>query len=144
MKTFQLHGAKVNYREDKITHIHYGSGIMSLEHATELIEKIKNESPWKISPIYASAEPFASHDSEARNYLVSKDVLEYCSAIGVFASSFAQKLTVNIFIKIWKPSKPIKLFSTETETLNWLGKFETKNKLISPSTRALSNSREQT
>lgn len=122
--------AMVNYREDKILHIHYEGVLINLEQAISLISSIREKSPWDISPIFISSEAFANHEPEAQKYIVSDEVMNYCSAVGILAKNISEKIMANFFIKFLKPSKPTKYFSTEKEAISWLSKFETIDKKI--------------
>ena len=128
MNTIKYQGATVNYRDDKIIHIHYDSVLISLEEAKMLIKNVGEKSPWKVAPIYISAEPFANHEPEAQKFLTSDYVMSRSSAVAVLVISIAQKIGVNLFIKIRKPSKPTRFFTSEKEAINWLQQFETIDK----------------
>ena len=128
MTTIKTHGAAVTYRDDKVLHIHYSGIYMNLEETTNVINFAKDNSPWKIAPIYVSAEPFSSHGPEAQKFLVSDYVMNKSSAVAILASNIAQKIAINMFIRLRKPSKPTKFFTNEKKAIDWLNKFETVNK----------------
>ncbi len=121
----KVHGATITYRDDQIIHIHYDSILMSLKDAKNIIDQVKEKSPWKIAPIYISAEPFASNDPEAQKYLAGDEVMNHSSAVGILAKNIAQKIAINFFIKFRKPTKPTKFFTSEDEAITWLQRFET-------------------
>lgn len=123
--TVKLNGATVKYREDKIIHIHYNGLLLSLQETKNIIKNVRDKSPWKVSPIYISAEPFSDHDSDAQEYLASEEVMSHCSAVGVLAKNLAQKISINFFIRFRKPIKPTRFFLTEEAAITWLRGFET-------------------
>lgn len=121
---FEVFGAVVTFREDDILHIHYTSESLNLNHAKDLISKIKEKSPWQLAPVLVSADPFSEHDNDAQKYLAGEDVMERSSAIAVITPNMAQRIAVNFFIRFKKPSKPTRFFNTEKEALTWLAGYE--------------------
>jgi hypothetical protein len=125
LKILEVYGAIVTFRNEGIIHIHYTSEDLNLSDAKNLIEEVRKGSPWDVSPILISADPFSEHDDEAQKFLAGEEVMKYCSAVGIITSNLAQKIAINFFIKIKKPSKPTRFFNTEKDALRWLNKFET-------------------
>ncbi len=124
----EVFGAVISYRNEGIIHIHYTSESINLQEAQNIIGAVREGSPWDLSPILVSADPFSEHDDEAQKYLAGPDVMKYCTGVAVITPNLAQRLATNFFIKFKKPSKPTKFFNTEKEALKWLKKFETVNK----------------
>lgn len=129
MNTIEIYGAVITYRDDGILHIHYTSESLDLDDAKKIIQTVRLESPWDISPVLISADPFSDHNDEAQKYLAGEEVMQYCSAVAIITSNMAQNISVNFFIKFKKPSKPTRFFSSEQDALNWLKKFEPSRKL---------------
>mgnify|MGYP006171828649 CR=1 FL=1 len=125
MNTVKVYGAEITYKKEGIIHIHYTSEQMNLDNAKNVIQAIRKDCPWQLAPILVSADPFSEHDDQAQKYLAGEEVMQYCTAIAVIAKNLAQRIGVNFFIRIKKPSKPTRFFTSEKEALKWLGKYET-------------------
>ena len=124
MKSIDLYGAKATYRDDNILHIHYKGEFLNLDETTKIINAIRKECPWKISPVFISADDFSEHDNEAQEYLAGEEVMSYCSAVAVLSSNVAQRIAINFFIKFKKPLKPTRFFTSEEDAFDWLNQFE--------------------
>jgi len=128
MKVIEVYGAIITYRDDSILHIHYKSEHLNLQDAKQQVKITRTESPWKISPLLISGDPFSEHDNDAKKYLAGEEVMQYCSALALITANMAQKISANFFIKLKKPTKPTKFFSSEKDALKWLKNFETIQK----------------
>ncbi len=58
--------------------------------------------------------------AESRVFSASEEGLRYTIADALVAKNLAQQLIVSFYLKINKPAKPSKAFSTETEAIDWL------------------------
>lgn len=125
MKVIEVFGAIITYRDDGIIHIHYTSEYLNLEDTKQNVRTVRTESPWKISPILISGDPFSEHDNKAKKYLAGDEVMQHCSALAMVTTNMAQKISANFFIKLKKPTKPTQFFSSEKDALKWLKNFET-------------------
>lgn len=57
---------------------------------------------------------------ESRTFSASEEGLKYTIADAMVVTNLAQKLLVSFYLKINKPPKPSKAFSTENEAIDWL------------------------
>lgn len=62
-------------------------------------------------------------DSEGRAYLGGKQMDDICAAVGLLVGSPLSKFMGNFFIAINKPVFPVKLFTSESEAIEWLKDF---------------------
>ena len=129
MSTLKHPFATVEFREDKIIHIHYNSLLISLDNTKELIATIRENNPWKLAPIYISSEAFANHEIAAQKYLASKEIMNQTSAVAILVENTAQKIGVNFFMRTMKPTKPTRFFNKQKEAIAWLRMHETIAKI---------------
>ena len=61
--------------------------------------------------------------SESRTFSASEEGLRYTIADAMVVNNLAQKLIVSFYLKVNKPPKPSKAFSTEEDAMNWLLSF---------------------
>lgn len=59
-------------------------------------------------------------DKESTQYLASKEALEATTATAMLTFSLAQRLMGNFYISIFKPVKPVRLFSSLDSAIQWL------------------------
>lgn len=64
----------------------------------------------------------ASLDKQARSFLASKESWQDVIAMAVVTHGQSQKIIGNLYLTIDKPEKPVSLFDTEHEAINWLKK----------------------
>lgn len=62
--------------------------------------------------------------SESRTFSASEEGLKYTIADAMVVNNLAQKLIVSFYLKVNKPPKPSKAFSTEEDAINWLLSFK--------------------
>ncbi len=127
MKTVSNDVAQITYRDDGILFIIYADRLLTKTDAELAFNLQRENAPWEISPILAKGSSFSNLDAEARDFFSSDQVMKHCSGLAIIAESLGQKIAANFFIKFSKPTKPTKFFSDETEALEWLKQFETKN-----------------
>lgn len=60
--------------------------------------------------------------NEARKYFAEKTASQQFRAVAIITNSLAQRLIVNFYININRPNVPTKMFSNETDALEWLNK----------------------
>jgi hypothetical protein len=60
---------------------------------------------------------------EAKKYAASEEISKDRIASGLVTNSIANKLTINLYIKFYKPVVPTKMFSDKTAAIKWLKTF---------------------
>jgi len=61
---------------------------------------------------------------EAENHYKSEDIPEKTIARAVLVNSVADKIIKSFLVKLYKPTVPLKFFTTEAEAVNWLLTFK--------------------
>ena len=62
--------------------------------------------------------------AESRTFSASEEGLRYTIADAMIAKNLAQQLIVSFYLKINKPAKPSRSFSSEEDAINWLLTFK--------------------
>ena len=62
--------------------------------------------------------------NDARDFSASKQGLRFSKAEALVVKTLAQRLVVNFYLKINKPSVPSKAFDTEESAIEWLLSFK--------------------
>jgi hypothetical protein len=77
----------------------------------------------KAYPNLVIIETFLNADAESRQYAASEESNRYTIADAFVVNSVALKLIGNFYIKVNKPVRPTRIFSTEEDAVNWLYTF---------------------
>ena len=96
-----------------------------LEDAKEYVTAFLNVSKGKRSPVFVDINMSKSITREARQYLGGSEAVDVVSAVGLYADLPVSRVLGNFFLKLARPSYPIRMFSSEEEALEWLNKFVT-------------------
>lgn len=114
----------IEMRDDGILHLHAdGDHTIDMRLYKLLIRSIGEMTGGKKVPILSTADELTIPDEEVRKYMTSPDANPYCVANALIAPSLSQKILSNIFIRIMRPARPIRLFRNQEEALNWLKTF---------------------
>jgi len=76
-------------------------------------------------PLYVELGDAVKMDKEANKYLSTGVAMTNLTATGILVKDRIEKLGTTIYLKIFKPSVPTKVFLKKSEALNWLGQFST-------------------
>ena len=115
------------WHEDGILHAAFQVPVLDLagtKIAVDLRVKVSNATSF---PMLVDARKVKSITKESRDYLASDEGTKYLLATGLLLDSTIGRFLGNFFLQINKPKVPLKLFTDETEALNWLGQFKKKN-----------------
>lgn len=112
-------------REDKIVQIEINpEAEISVDEIIEgtnyVLEKLKSVK-W---PVLLIANEFSLPSKESREYLAKNESLPYSLADAYVINSFPQKLAGNFYLKVNKPARPTKMFTTIDEALKWLKTYQ--------------------
>ena len=118
-KVIQTKHAIITYRSDGVIHLHYLDHLLVLEESKEVFRVVRENSPWKISPLYVSGETFAAMDKESKAFFASDEVLKHCSSVAVLVRNIGQKILTNFYFKLIKTETPTRFFSSELEAIKW-------------------------
>lgn len=126
-RIIKITNAQITYRNDGIIHLHYFENLISIKESKEIFSVIREYSPWDVSPLYISGDTFSSMDKESKDFFASEGVLKHCSSVAVLAKNIGQKLLVNFYFKLIKSKTPTRLFTSESEAINWSLKYAKDN-----------------
>lgn len=87
------------------------------------IVAFEKELSGKILPVLVQTSPSVSSDNELISYASKKINNPYCKAEAVVIHSLAQKILSNVYLKIKKPERPVKLFQKKEDALKWMEQF---------------------
>lgn len=96
---------------------------LDLEKAKLVHKKIGELSNGKAMLQLFIACPGLDVEKEVREWGAIEDSNKYTIASAIVCNSLAHKLLGNFFIKVQKPLRPTKMFSSEEEAVIWLKSF---------------------
>lgn len=74
-------------------------------------------------PLLINVKHFLNADNELRTYAASEESNRYTIADAFVVNSMAVKFIGNFYISFNKPSRPTKIFDSETTAVEWLKTF---------------------
>ncbi len=89
----------------------------------EIIEAIGKVGNYKKYPILIQASNSITPTPEARAYLAKPNANPYTIASAFMVKSLQHKLIMNAYLKINRPERPTKMFSSESHAIEWLKSF---------------------
>jgi hypothetical protein len=114
----------VSLRPDGIIHIHIHSDkTISTKECVEMMDVVEVLCDGKESLIMTSVGENATIEKEAREFSSGPRGLQFTIADAFIVKSLAHKLIANFYMKVNKPSKPSRAFSSEDEAIAWLKTF---------------------
>lgn len=113
----------VRVDETGILHIDYGTReritIADIGEAYRLHMQI---SPMK-HPVMTSGSGFGKVDADAQHFASSPEVVAVCSANAIIVQSAWQMHLGRLFMLVYRPPYPVRLFTDRAEALAWLSQF---------------------
>lgn len=111
-------------RDDKVLHVSVkAKNEIGIEQIIEIIQGIALVGELKKYPILITVEDHTFPTPEARKYLAQKEANPYATASAFLVKNLAQKLLVNAYLKMNKPGRPTRMFTSESSALQWLKTF---------------------
>lgn len=95
------------------------------QEITGYINTLTNLKPHKLLVMPGK---YTEVDKESTKYLASAEALESTTVTAMLTFSLAQRLMGNFYISIFKPVKPVRLFSSIEPAILWLNKEHLKHK----------------
>ncbi len=121
IRSVDLKKAVVGLRTDAIVETHvFRDEELSVDDVKEIIEAIAKIGERQMLPQLIVADPLASIDVLAMNYLATAESSPYAIAEAYVISSLAQKIIARFYLSFNKPARPTKMFGQETEAVRWL------------------------
>jgi hypothetical protein len=118
-KIIKTPNTQITYRVDGIIHLHYFENLITIKESKEIFKAIRENSPWDVSPLYISGDTFSSLDKESKDFFASEIVLRHCSSVAVLAKNIGQKILVNFYFNLIRLKTPTRLFTSESDAINW-------------------------
>ena len=78
-------------------------------------------------PMFGDISHIKKTDREAREYLSKGDGIRFLSAGAFLIKTQVEKYTGNFWMRINKPPLPVKLFTVESEAIEWLKNYRITN-----------------
>lgn len=72
-----------------------------------------------------TTQGYAHATTEANKFMASKEYAGNRKAVAIIARSLATKIVSNFFISVNKPFTPTRVFTNETDAVEWLKKMAT-------------------
>ncbi len=114
----------IHLRDDKVLHVSVKEkNEIGIGQIIEIIQAIALVGELKKHPILITAEDQTFPTPEARKYLAQKDANPYATASAFLVKNLAQKLLVNAYLKMNRPSRPTRMFMNEQSAIQWLKSF---------------------
>ncbi|MFL5753365.1 MAG: hypothetical protein ACJ76F_08160 [Bacteroidia bacterium] len=110
----------VSYRDDDIYVVEVKEDKeFTIANMVELFSGLKRFGGKRL-PVLVLCKYLASTTTEFMNYLAQEDSNPYSLADAFVLSSFNQKLMANFYMKIIRPKRPTRFFTSEEEASKWL------------------------
>lgn len=93
------------------------------EDAKDYIDAFLYMNKGKGGPVFVNINMTKSITREARQYLSGSEALNAMSAVALYTDSPVSRVLGSFFLRLARPSYPIKMFCCEAEALEWLNKF---------------------
>lgn len=115
----------VAQRSDEIYVVEVKAGKeFTIANMVELLAGLKKLGGGKRLPVLVLCKELATTNAEMMNYLAQEDSNPYSLADAFVLSSFNQKLMANFYMKIIRPKRPTKFFTSEAEAVEWLMNYK--------------------
>ncbi len=126
LKEHHFDYASIRVRSDGIVQVNSGEIYYTMIETMAVHEKINELSNNQPMLILHVPGEFANVDEETRRFLASEFGLRYVIAQAFVLNSMAQRIVANFFMKINKPIKPTKFFTSQEDAEKWLLSFNKK------------------
>jgi len=114
----------IEMREDGILHLHADADkTITMKLYRKMIDTIGEITDGRKVPMLSTTDELTIPDDEVREYMIKPEANPYCVANALVAPSLAQKLIGNILIRIMKTARPIRLFRTREDAIEWLKSY---------------------
>ncbi|HOZ86247.1 MAG TPA: hypothetical protein PL029_00755 [Bacteroidia bacterium] len=114
----------LNWREDGIMFLRISSEKEeSVELAKKMVEKMGEMVNYQQVPLLARHDEFALPGKANRDFWAKKESCPYSRADAFLINSTAMQLIANFYLRINKPRRPTKMFTSEEQAIKWLKTF---------------------
>jgi hypothetical protein len=95
----------------------------TLDGAREVIAATTKITKGKKCPVLADLRRVRSISREARQYYAGEESAQAVAAVALLVGSPISRMSGNFFLALNKPSFPVRLFTLESEAIEWLREF---------------------
>lgn len=96
---------------------------MTLADTKEVLSAILKATNGKKCPLFADISDIKSVDRESREYAASEEFARAISAMALLIGSPVSRVIGNFFLGLSKPKFPTRLFTSESDAIEWLKGF---------------------
>jgi hypothetical protein len=118
--------SRVQLLDSNLVKVDIFGDIIDLAEAREMNEAIGMLCSNGRTLVLLTAKPECKFTPGAMKFSSSQEGLQYTIADAIVVRSLGQRLTANFYLRINKPRRPTRIFSTEREAIRWLRAVEQK------------------
>jgi len=108
-------------RDDGIVQVNFNDKLeIDINEARDILNAQKELSKGKKVLVLNVAGKQTTATSAARDFAASDEATKYTLAEAYVVNNLAQKLVGNFYVNFHKPKAPTKIFTNETDAVNWL------------------------
>ena len=123
-EVIEFEAGRLWLREDGLVHAVAKPGAeMTLADAREEIAVIGKIGRGKGLPLLVDFKNLQSQDRGARTYFAGEETAKAVTACAILISSPLSRVIGNFYMGLNKPVTPTKLFTSESEAIDWLKEF---------------------
>jgi len=117
--------AKVQLFGSKLVRIEvFGETTIGKKEAKELNDAVGVLSKGKEILVLMLADELAQVDKEAMDFSASPEGQKYTKGDAMVVRSITQRISANLYLKLFRPKKPSKTFNSEEDAIKWLFSIE--------------------
>ena len=119
--------AEIWFENGKV-HIVYKRGcVLNINNIKLIVQDRLKVSAGTKGPILIDFRNLVSSDNATRSYLATPEAERYLNAGAILITNEIQRLIMNLYLKIDKPTLPARVFTNREKALEWLEQFKYLN-----------------
>jgi hypothetical protein len=99
-----------------------GAFIMDLKTVKNFIDRRQELTLGKPYPVFVDCSNMSALTKEAREYIASRGG-KGITAIAFITTTLASRIWINLFMSLYLPPQPVKMFTNKEKALIWLKQF---------------------
>ncbi len=121
IEEINLQHTVLRMRDDGIVQVNFNDKLeIDTNEARDILNAQKELSKGKKVLVLNVAGKQTTATSAARDFAASDEATKYTLAEAYVVNNLAQKLVGNFYVNFHKPKAPTKIFTNETDAVNWL------------------------
>lgn len=121
MRVVKTACCSVSFLDGDIVHAHFQNDhLVSPEEVQEMFDVIEHERNGKKALLVVTVGENTTMSNEARVHASSEASCKYIAADAIVLRDFAHNLTANVFVRHYKPHRPIQMFPDMEHAIEWL------------------------